>query len=48
MWDITLMDGRVFENIGNESTTLSQAIAELIWYDEIKSIDEIRAVQFWG
>ena len=48
MWDITRMDGVVFENLGNENTTLSQVIAELIYFDHIKSIDDIRAVQFWG
>lgn len=48
MWDITIMDGTVFENLGNESTTFSQVVAYLIYHEHIKSIDDIRAVQFWG
>lgn len=48
MWDITIMDGTIFENLGNENTTFSQVVAYLIHYEHIKSIDDIRAVQFWG
>ncbi len=47
MWQITDKYGQVYK-IGTESTTLEQAIAELIYFDDIKSINDIKEVYYWG
>jgi hypothetical protein len=49
MWQITLFNDKWFR-IGGEgiTTTLTQAIAELIYMEEIKSIDEIREIFYFG
>ena len=44
MWLIT--DKNFIErDVGNEDSTLEQAIAEMIYYDEIKSINDIIKIE---
>ena len=44
MWLIT--DKNFIErDVGNENTTLEQAVAEMIYYDEIKSINDIVKIE---
>ena len=44
MWLIT--DKNFIErDVGNEDTTLEQAIAEMIYYEEIKSINDIIKIE---
>ena len=44
MWLIT--DKNFIEReVGNENSTLEQAIAEMIYYDEIKSINDIVKIE---
>ena len=47
MWQITDKNGQVYR-VSTESTTLEQAIAELIYFDNIKSINDIREIFYFG
>ena len=44
MWLITDKNF-IKRDIGNEETTLEQAIAEMIFYDEIKSINDVIKIE---
>ena len=44
MWKITDKNGQVFDKVGNDGMTLTQVIAELIFFDCIQSIDDIREI----
>ena len=48
MWNIKIFDGREYIGLGIEGMTLTQVIAELIYFNDIKSIDEICEIIYCG
>lgn len=47
MWEITKTNGVIY-NIGTESTTFEQAIAEALYFDYISSTNDIASIKRIG